>query len=192
MHFGPDGKLYVAVGENANPANAQSLTTRSGKILRINPDGSIPADNPFDGARHDDRRRTGRSGAVGFRNPFTFAVQPGTGQIFVNDVGQTARARRSTCSRPGANYGWPADRGDFDRGRPPRTSPGRSSPTSTGRAPTSTGIAIAGGAFYNPPADAAAVPGRVRRRLLLRRLRQQLDPTAATRPPGPPTLRHAA
>src|SRR5262249_14377167 len=47
MAFGPDGKLYVAVGENANGSNAQSLGTNLGKVLRLNPDGSIPADNPF-------------------------------------------------------------------------------------------------------------------------------------------------
>src|SRR4051794_24170758 len=46
MAFGPDGKLYVAVGENNNGPNAQSLANRLGKVLRINPDGSIPADNP--------------------------------------------------------------------------------------------------------------------------------------------------
>lgn len=47
IHFGSDGKLYVAVGENARPAEAQSLTTVLGKMLRINKDGSIPQ-NPFD------------------------------------------------------------------------------------------------------------------------------------------------
>jgi len=46
IHFGRDGKLYVAVGDNANSANAQVLTNRLGKILRINPTGSIPSDNP--------------------------------------------------------------------------------------------------------------------------------------------------
>lgn len=46
IHFGSDGKLYVAVGENANAANAQVLTNRLGKILRLNPNGTIPADNP--------------------------------------------------------------------------------------------------------------------------------------------------
>jgi glucose/arabinose dehydrogenase len=47
IRFGPDGKMYIGVGENANPPNAQSLTTVLGKLLRLNPDGSIPADNPF-------------------------------------------------------------------------------------------------------------------------------------------------
>jgi glucose/arabinose dehydrogenase len=47
IHFGPDGKLYVAVGENANPPNSQTLDNRLGKILRLNPNGSIPTDNPF-------------------------------------------------------------------------------------------------------------------------------------------------
>src|SRR6266496_2160461 len=47
IHFGLDGKLYVAVGENANSANAQTLADLLGKMLRINADGSIPSDNPF-------------------------------------------------------------------------------------------------------------------------------------------------
>ncbi len=47
IHFGTDGKLYVAVGDNANGANAQSLTILFGKILRLNSDGTIPSDNPF-------------------------------------------------------------------------------------------------------------------------------------------------
>src|SRR6185369_5690217 len=45
IHFGPDGKLYIATGENAVPSNSQSLANRLGKILRINSDGTIPADN---------------------------------------------------------------------------------------------------------------------------------------------------
>src|ERR1044072_9024378 len=47
IHFGPDGQLYVAVGDNANGANAQSLSTRLGKLLRIASTGPIPSDNPF-------------------------------------------------------------------------------------------------------------------------------------------------
>ena len=47
LQFRPDGKLYITTGENATPTNAQSLSTTLGKVLRINPDGSIPTDNPF-------------------------------------------------------------------------------------------------------------------------------------------------
>ncbi len=47
IHFGADGKLYVATGENAVSSNAQSMTSRLGKILRINSNGTIPTDNPF-------------------------------------------------------------------------------------------------------------------------------------------------
>src|SRR5678810_1040680 len=85
MHFGNDGKLYIAVGENANSANSQSLNTPLGKILRINPDGSIPSDNPFF------NQTTGINQtiwAMGLRNPFTFAVDRSNGRIHLNDVGQ--------------------------------------------------------------------------------------------------------
>lgn len=85
LHFGPDGKLYIAVGENANGSNAQSLNTVLGSILRINPDGSIPTDNPFYGSTSGDNRSIW---AYGLRNPFTFAFQPGTGLMYINDVGQ--------------------------------------------------------------------------------------------------------
>src|SRR5437899_1815154 len=70
LHFGLDGKLYIAVGENANGSNAQSLNNLLGKILRINADGTIPTDNPFF------TQATGRNRAIwaiGLRNPFTFA-----------------------------------------------------------------------------------------------------------------------
>jgi hypothetical protein len=56
IHFGPDGKLYVAVGENATPTNAQTLANRLGKMLRINSDGSIPTDNPFFNTASGDNR----------------------------------------------------------------------------------------------------------------------------------------
>src|SRR4051812_17131741 len=46
IHFGPDGKLYITTGDNGNPANAQDVTVNFGKMHRINPDGTIPTDNP--------------------------------------------------------------------------------------------------------------------------------------------------
>ncbi|RYZ79126.1 MAG: glucose sorbosone dehydrogenase, partial [Proteobacteria bacterium] len=81
MSFGKDGKLYVGVGENADPQKAQNLDTNLGKVLRINADGTAPADNPFP-TGSEQRKRVW---AYGLRNPYTIAVQPGTGRIFVND-----------------------------------------------------------------------------------------------------------
>src|SRR5437773_2487502 len=102
IHFGPDGKLYVAVGENANGANAQTLGNRLGKVLRINPDGSIPTDNPYFNTASGANRAIW---ALGLRNPFTFAFEPGTGTMYINDVGQSTW-EEIDVGRAGANYGW--------------------------------------------------------------------------------------
>ena len=107
IHFGNDGKLYVAVGENAVAANAQSLNTPLGKLLRINANGSIPSDNPFYSQTTGVNRAIW---ALGLRNPFTFAVDSVTGRIHVNDVGQDAWEEVNLGVR-GANYGWPQTEG---------------------------------------------------------------------------------
>src|SRR5689334_3487711 len=107
IHFGPDGKLYVAVGENANGANAQTLSNRLGKMLRINSDGSIPGDNPFFNTATVLNRSIW---ALGLRNPFTFAFQPGTGRMFINDVGQNTWEEIND-GMAGSNYGWPTTEG---------------------------------------------------------------------------------
>src|SRR5439155_12911459 len=104
IHFGPDGRLYVAVGENATSANAQTLANRLGKMLRINADGSIPIDNPFSSTAVGVNRAIW---ALGLRNPFTFAIQPGTGRMFINDVGQSTWEEIDD-GVAGANYGWPS------------------------------------------------------------------------------------
>jgi len=140
IHFGSDGKLYVAVGENANPANSQTLTNLLGKILRINSDGMIPSDNPFfntSGARKE-------IWALGLRNPFTFAFQPGTTRMFINDVGQNTWEEIDD-GIAGSNYGW-----DICEGACAPSNGNFRDPLfqySHG------GIwcAIVGGAFYNPP-----------------------------------------
>src|SRR5687768_17363007 len=103
IHFGPDGKLYAAVGENANAANAQVLTNRLGKILRLNSDGTIPVDNPFFNSASGANRSIW---ALGLRNPFTFGFQPGTGRMFINDVGQSTWEEIND-GIAGSNYGWP-------------------------------------------------------------------------------------
>ncbi|MBN9523636.1 PQQ-dependent sugar dehydrogenase [bacterium] len=116
LRFGTDGKLYVAVGDNANGANAQTLTNRLGKVLRINPDGSIPADNPttIDGLGAVPAGPTRAIWAAGLRNPFTLAVDPASGKIIINDVGQNT-FEEVNLGRAGANYGWPATEGDFNQ-----------------------------------------------------------------------------
>lgn len=151
LHFGPDGKLYAAVGENAAGSNAPSLATPLGKILRINPDGSIPADNPFVATT------TGTSRAIwakGLRNPFSFAFQPGTGRMHINDVGQDTW-EEVNLGQAGADYGWPASEG-------PTTAAGITGPTFAyghpslplGQ-PASTGTFLQGiailGAAFDPP-----------------------------------------
>jgi hypothetical protein len=107
IHFGNDGRLYVAVGENSVPANSQSLNSPLGKLLRINPDGSIPTENPFYS------QTTGTSRAIlslGLRNPYSFAVDSLSGRIHINDVGQDAW-EEVNLGKTGANYGWPQTEG---------------------------------------------------------------------------------
>ena len=144
IHFGPDGKLYVAVGENAQPSNSQTLTNRLGKVLRINSDGSIPSDNPFFNTATGVNRSIW---ALGLRNPFTFAFQPGTGRLFINDVG-AGSWEEINDGIAGSNYGWPTCEGNCSPPnasfRDPLFQYAHSGSIST------TGCAIVGGGFYNP------------------------------------------
>ncbi len=143
LNFGEDGKLYVAVGENAEPDNAQSLDNLLGKMLRINKDGTVPTDNPYyTNARVDGKNKA--IWALGLRNPYSFAVQPGTGRIHINDVGAQTWEEINRGLK-GANYGWPHYEGresDPDFQGPIYAY--RHGDTNT------TGCAITGGAFYNP------------------------------------------
>ncbi len=148
IHFGPDGKLYIAVGENANSANSQSLANLLGKILRINADGTIPLDNPmtFPGIAGSSSGINRAIWAVGLRNPFTFTFQSSSGRMFINDVGQTTWEEINDGIL-GSNYGWSICEGAC------------SPPNANFRDPlfqyghgtsATTGCAITGGAFYNP------------------------------------------
>src|SRR5262245_50186814 len=141
MHFGPDGKLYIAVGENANGNNAQTLANLLGKILRLNADGTIPSDNPFFSTATGQNRAIW---ALGLRNPFTFDFQPGSGRMFINDVGQDS-TEEIDDGIAGSNYGWPQSEG-------PTSNPAHRGPIFFyGHGSTATtGCAITGGAFYNP------------------------------------------
>jgi len=149
IHFGPDGKLYAAVGDNGGGIVAQNLALVWGKMLRFNDDGTIPTDNPFYSSQ------TGLARAVwayGLRNPFTFAFQPGTGRMHINDVGG-ANWEEINRGTAGANYGWPGSEG------PVRVTAGITAPLFTyshynanpaGSAPGGflVGGCVIGGAFY--------------------------------------------
>ncbi len=140
--FGADGKLYIGVGESGVPANAQDLSTLAGKVLRINPDGTVPSDNPFlttTGARPE-------VWAYGLRNPFTMAVQSSTGRLYINDVGQNA-FEEVNQGAAGANYGWSQTEGFTPPGVMGVTYPLYA--YAHGAGPLE-GNSIAGGAFYNP------------------------------------------
>jgi len=148
LHFGVDGKLYVAVGDNANSAQAPDLTNPKGKLLRFNDDGSIPTDNPFFATQ------TGLARAIwarGLRNPFTFAVRPGDGRIHINDVGE-GTWEEINLGTPAANYGWPSSEGQTST--PGITGPlftykhSAANPAGSGPGGFFVGFAIAGGAFY--------------------------------------------
>jgi glucose/arabinose dehydrogenase len=107
MDFGNDGKLYIGFGTPDVSDGSQNLNNYIGKILRINPDGSAPSDNPFVGQAN----ARGAIWAYGFRNPFSGAVDPVTGKIYVNDVGENTWEEINEVQK-GKNYGWPNAEGN--------------------------------------------------------------------------------
>jgi glucose/arabinose dehydrogenase len=137
LRFGIDGKLYIAVGENNFPSDAQSLSSFRGKMLRINKDGTIPTDNPFYSSASGVYRAIW---VRGLRNPFTFDIQPGSGKIFINDVGGTLY-EEVNLGTPGANLGWPNTEG---------AGPGLIYRYNNGPGQGGSDCAIVGSAFYNP------------------------------------------
>lgn len=149
LHFGLDGKLYAAVGDNANSARAQDRSHPFGKLLRFNDDGSIPSDNPFCSTP---ATLACAVWAYGLRNPYTFAVQPGSGNIAINDVGE-GTWEEINLGRAGANYGWPNSEGPDNVGAGV-TAPlfayrhSATNPPGSGPGGFFTGVAITGGAFY--------------------------------------------
>jgi hypothetical protein len=141
IHFGTDGKLYIAVGDNANSSNSQPQTTTLGKFLRINADGSIPSDNPFVS------QTTGINQAIwgrGLRNPFNFAIDRTNGRIHLNDVGESTweEVNHAIAS---ANFGWPQTEGP----NPPGVA-GVRYPIHAYQNGSAGACAITGAAFYRP------------------------------------------
>jgi glucose/arabinose dehydrogenase len=149
MKLGSDGRLYVAVGDNADSSKPQNLADVFGKMLRFNDDLGIPADNPFYATQSGLARAVW---AYGLRNPFTFAVQPGTGRMHINDVGQNTW-EEINLGAAGANYGWPGSEGPDNIGgsivAPLFTyKHSAAAPAGSGPGGFFVGFAIAGGGFY--------------------------------------------
>lgn len=108
VKFGPDGKLYWTMGESWIRELAQDMTSLNGKILRLNPDGSVPDDNPFPGSLIY---------TWGNRNSQGLAWQPGTGRLYATEHGPSGEWKgvaqdEVNLIMPGANYGWPVIAGD--------------------------------------------------------------------------------
>jgi glucose/arabinose dehydrogenase len=152
IDFSRDGKLYISTGDNTTPEKAQKLTNLFGKVLRINKDGTIPTGNPFYSAASGNNRAIW---ALGLRNPFKFAVKPGTSTIFINDVGADAWEEINRGAS-GTNYGWNLCEGNHDNPNTPGSVNCSAAPYtapvheySHGSTAT-TGCSITGGGFYNP------------------------------------------
>jgi glucose/arabinose dehydrogenase len=107
LRFGPDGKLYVGVGDAGDHQAPQDPAVPSGKILRMNANGSIPADNPQPGSLVY---------ALGIRNATGLAFHPLTGRLFATDGGAGHPDELNLIS-PGGNYGWPRVAGAGRDGR---------------------------------------------------------------------------
>jgi glucose/arabinose dehydrogenase len=108
IKFGPDGKLYVTTGDATQRALAQQLDSVAGKTLRLNDDGTVPADNPFVG-RSDARPEIW---SYGQRNSQGLDWQPGSGLMFQTEHGPSvfdgpAGGDEVNIVERGKNYGWP-------------------------------------------------------------------------------------
>jgi glucose/arabinose dehydrogenase len=99
IKFGPDGKLYIATGDALQPGLAQDAGSLAGKILRINSDGSIPEDNPFEGSPVY---------SYGHRNIQGLAWHPLTGELYASEHGLEGNDEINLI-KPGTNYGWPIE-----------------------------------------------------------------------------------
>ena len=102
LAFGPDGKLYVSVGDGHDGSRSQDPNGIGGRILRLNPDGSIPDDNPLGPGNP--------TFALGIRNSFGLCFDPETGELWETENGPSGEDEINLIE-PGANYGWPEQLG---------------------------------------------------------------------------------
>jgi glucose/arabinose dehydrogenase len=112
LRIGPDGKLWVATGDAGVAAKAQDPTSLNGKILRLNLDGSVPADNPV---LHGVPDRSAVF-ALGLRSPSGLAFDPDSGTAYALDAGDAMNDEIDEVA-PGANFGWPTVSGPGGEGR---------------------------------------------------------------------------
>lgn len=111
--FGDDGKLWISSGDRQKFDPAQDMTSNMGKILRLNDDGSVPADNPFAGQGEI----ASQVWSLGHRNPLGIAFAP-DGQLWNNEMGPKNGDELNKVVR-GENYGYPlVSNGEHYDGRP--------------------------------------------------------------------------
>lgn len=103
LEFAPDGTLFVTLGDRFKFEPAQDLSGHIGKIVRINPDGSVPADNPFIGQNEAQPEIW----SLGHRNVQSAAIHPETGKLWALEFGPMG-GDELNIPAPGGNYGWPA------------------------------------------------------------------------------------
>jgi len=144
--IGPDGKLWAAPGDSGTGgAKAQNLSPYpyegafSGKVLRMELDGSPAAGNPYIG----DATKEQRIWAYGLRNPFRFSFRPSNGSIYIGDVGQSSLEELDVGS-PGGNFGWPYFEGTMQNSPCPMTT---TCIPPVYEYPRSVGTVITGGVF---------------------------------------------
>jgi glucose/arabinose dehydrogenase len=143
--FGIDGKLYLSIGEDNSPNNAQSFTTLKGKLIRINSDGTAASGNPY---YNSTNANTKKIWCMGLRNPYTMAIQKSTGRIFINNVGADTYEEINDGTQSGQNFGWPVVEGYS-------TDTAYDNPfyAYNQTDPDHNGCAITGGTFFNPSAS---------------------------------------